>query len=148
MRQARILLVDGHPSMRTGVRQIIDTADDLSVCGEVDTAESALEAVGTLSVDLAIVDLSLGLGGLSLVRRLLAVDLTLRILMLSTDDDVRVAEHALQAGARGFLLKQQAHGLLTGAIREVLAGRLYVSPGMTQAILQQIAAGRTWPLTS
>lgn len=145
MRQARILLVDDHPSIRTGLRQIIETAGDLSVCGELDTAASALKAVGTPSVDLAIVDLSTGLGGLSLVRRLLAVDATLRILMLSTHDDVRLAEHALQAGARGFLLKQQAYDLLTGAIREVLAGRLYVSPGMSQAILQQIAAGRTWP---
>src|SRR6185503_13951459 len=129
----------------TAIREIIETADDLSVCGEVDTAASAVEAVGTLSVDLAIVDLSLGLGGVSLVGRLLAVEATLRILMLSTHDDVRFAEQALLAGARGFLLKHQAAGLLTGAIREVLAGRRYVSPGMTQAILQQIATGRTLP---
>jgi DNA-binding NarL/FixJ family response regulator len=57
--------------------------------------------------------------------------------MLSTHDDVRFAEHALQVGARGFLLKQQAPELLIGAIREVLAGRRYVSPQMTQEILQQ-----------
>jgi DNA-binding NarL/FixJ family response regulator len=104
-----------------------------------------LEAVGTLSVDLAIVDLSLGVSDLSLVRRLLAIDATLLILMLSTHDDVRFAERALQVGARGFLLKQQAPELLIGAVREVLAGRLYVSPQMMQEILQRIASSGDWP---
>ena len=127
------------------MRQIIAPAGDVCVCGEVDSTAAALEAVGTLSVDLAIVDLALGVGDLSLVRRLLAIDATLLILMLSTHDDVRFAEHALQVGARGFLLKQQAPELLIGAIREVLAGRLYVSPQMTQEILQQIASSGEWP---
>jgi DNA-binding NarL/FixJ family response regulator len=127
------------------LRQIIAPAGDLSVCGEVDSAASALEAVGTLSIDLAIVDLSMGISDLSLARRLLAVDATLLLLMLSTHDDVRFAERALQAGARGFLLKQQAPELLIGAIREILAGRLYVSPQMMQEILQRIASSGDWP---
>lgn len=127
------------------MRQIIAPAGDLSVCGEVDSAASALEAVGTLSIDLAIVDLSMGISDLSLARRLLAVDATLLLLMLSTHDDVRFAERALQAGARGFLLKQQAPELLIGAIREILAGRLYVSPQMMQEILQRIASSGDWP---
>jgi DNA-binding NarL/FixJ family response regulator len=138
-RMVRILLVDDHPGIRYGVRQIIERAPDLSVCGEADTLESALQAVRS-SADLAIVDLSLGrANGLDLIRNLLQIDATMPTLVLSTHEELLFAELALRAGARGFVMKQDADDHLLHAIREVLAGRRYVSQRVIQQILARIA---------
>jgi len=139
-RKVRILIVDDHPGVRHGVRQIIEEAPDLSVCAEADTLESALQVVRPASADLAIVDLSLGRSsGLDLIRNLLQIDATLPTLVLSTHEELFFAELALRAGARGFVMKQDADAHLVHAIREVLAGRRYVGQRVIQQILARMA---------
>jgi DNA-binding NarL/FixJ family response regulator len=108
----RILVVDDHPIVRLGIRQIIDAQNDLTVCCEAESASGALQQVRALGADLAIVDLSLEEGnGLELIRSLHEIVPRLPILVLSMHDESLFAERALRAGARGYIMK---HGRSTG----------------------------------
>jgi DNA-binding NarL/FixJ family response regulator len=127
---ARVLIVDDHPIVRLGVRELIGSDPSLTVTGEADSAEAALDVVRTSRVDLAIVDLSLGAtSGLDLIRRLLEVVPKLRILVLSVHDHRLFAERTLSTGAAGYLTKKEAAVSLVHAIHEVLDGKRYVSVG-------------------
>jgi DNA-binding NarL/FixJ family response regulator len=135
----RILLVDDHPIVRFGVRQMVATLPDLSIGTEADTAEAALQAVKRAKADLAIVDLSLGpMSGLELIRQLRELDPKLPVLVLSMHDEALFAERAFRAGARGYIMKQEAIDGLIHAIREVLAGRMYASERVSQEMLERV----------
>jgi DNA-binding NarL/FixJ family response regulator len=123
----RILLVDDHPMIRIAVRQLLANVSDFVVCGEADSVDAAVDAAGLLAPDLAIVDLSLkGESGLQLIRRLVARDPRLLVVVFSTYDEASLAELAFRAGARGYVTKQEHPDALIHAIREVLAGRKYL----------------------
>jgi len=150
----RVLVVDDHPIVRVGIRQMVAAEPDLSVCGEAATAEAALALARGTRPDLAIVDLSLGASsGLQLIRELHDVDPALRVLVLSMHDESLFAERALRAGARGYIMKREAIDGLIGAVREVLAGRVFLSPALSQQVLERIGrngadlAGRLGGLT-
>jgi DNA-binding NarL/FixJ family response regulator len=133
----RILVVDDHPIVRLGIRQMIAAESHLTICGEAESAAAALELVKS-KPDLAIVDLSLEDGnGLELIRALREAAPDTRVLVLSMHDEALFAERALRAGARGFIMKQEAIGGLVHAIQEVLAGRLFVSERMSQNLLER-----------
>jgi DNA-binding NarL/FixJ family response regulator len=133
----RILVVDDHPIVRLGIRQMIAAEPQLTICGEAESAAAALELVKS-KPDLAIVDLSLEDGnGLELIRALREAAPGTRVLVLSMHDEALFAERALRAGARGFIMKQEAIGGLVHAIKQVLAGRLFVSERMSQHLLER-----------
>jgi len=137
--RARILVVDDHPVVRLGIRQMIATEPGLSVCGEAESARKALELAKSSSADLAIVDLSLEDGsGLDLIRALRETTPELKVLVLSMHDEAIFAERALRAGAHGYIMKHEAIDGLVHAIQEVLADRRYVSTHMSQLILGRI----------
>ena len=141
---ARILVVDDHPIVRLGIRQMISAAPDLSVCCEADSAEAALRLASESQVDLAIVDLSLGQGtGLELVRALHETLPDLPVLVLSMHDEALFAERVLRAGGRGYIMKQEAIDGLVRAIRHVLSGGIHVSERVSQSVLERI--GRDLP---
>lgn len=134
----RILIVDDHPIVRLGIRQMIAADPHLTVCGEAESGREALQLVAS-KPDLAIVDLSLEDGhGLELIRRLREAVPDLRVLVLSMHDEALFAERALRAGARGYIMKQEAIGGLVHAIREVLSGRVFVSKRMSQRLLERV----------
>ena len=125
---ARILVVDKHPVIRVGLRQLIEQESDLSVCGEADTIERALDAAVVFDPDLIIVDLALGAeDGVELIRHLRARYSAVRLLVFSVHDEALFAYLALQAGANGYVVKGEPSDHVVHAIREVLAGRTYVS---------------------
>lgn len=131
-----ILVVDDHPIVRLGLRQIIAQAPGLSVCCEAATAEDAIRLVRGTKVDLAIVDLSLGdVSGLELIRQLRELVPTLPVLTLSMHDEDLFAERALKAGARGYIMKHEAVDNLVVAIRRVLGGQIYLSERASQHLL-------------
>jgi DNA-binding NarL/FixJ family response regulator len=135
----RILVVDDHPIVRLGIRQMIAAEPRLTICGEAESAKSALRLVESSKPDLALVDLSLEDGtGLELIRTLREVAPAVQILVLSMHDEALFAERALRAGARGYIMKQEAIDGLVNAIQEVLAGRLFVSRRMSQSILERL----------
>lgn len=136
---ARVLIVDDHPIVRLGVRQMIAAERDLMVCGEAASAQTALDLLKSLKPDLALVDLSLEDGsGFELIRACREVAPDTRVLVLSMHDEALFAERALRAGARGYLMKREAIDDLGYAMREVLAGRLFVSKRMSQHLLERL----------
>ena len=143
---ARVLIVDDHPIVRLGIRQMIAAEPRLTICGEAESAKAALDLVKSLKPDLALVDLSLEDGsGLELIRACREIAPDTRVLVLSMHDEALFAERALRAGARGYLMKREAIDGLVHAIDEVLAGRLFVSGRMSQHLLERL--GKDAPLT-
>src|SRR5689334_6643038 len=95
-RQMRVVIVDDHPVVRLGIKQMISSEPDLIVSGEADTPEAAMRLCRTSDVDLAIVDLSLGsTSGLELIKMLHEAHPTLPILVLSMHDESLFAQRAL-----------------------------------------------------
>jgi len=148
----RILLVDDHPIVRLGVRQLLSAEPDLEVFGEAESAEAARQFIKKTRPDLVIVDLSLAEGtGLDLIRSLRESVPALPVLVLSVHDEALFAERVIRAGARGYIMKGEAVTGLAGAIRTVLAGRIYVSDGIAQSVLERVgpdAAPAANPLAS
>ena len=138
-RATRILIVDDHPIVRLGIRQMLAAEPDLEVCGEAESADAAKQLATSARPDLAIVDLSLAEGtGLDLIRSLRELVPTLPVLVLSMHDEALFAERVLRAGARGYIMKRHAITDLVAAIRRVLAGHIYVSERMAQAVLERL----------
>lgn len=134
----RILVVDDHPIVRLGIRQMIAAEPHLTIAGEAESAATAVELVKS-NPDLAIVDLSLEDGsGLELIRSIRHIAPDTRVLVLSMHDEALFAERALRAGARGYIMKQEAISGLVNAIQEVLAGRVFVSKRLSQYLLERL----------
>jgi DNA-binding NarL/FixJ family response regulator len=139
-RRTRIVIVDDHPIVRLGIRQMLAAERDLEVCGEAASADAARQFIESTPPDLAIVDLSLEQGtGLDLIRTLRESVPTLPVLVLSMHDEALFAERVLRAGARGYIMKREAITGLVGAIRQVLSGRIYVSEHMAQTVLERLS---------
>jgi DNA-binding NarL/FixJ family response regulator len=138
----RILIVDDHPMMRQGLAQLIGAEKDLSVCGEVENAEQALDAIKPLKPDLVLADISLpGKNGLELIKDFQTIQPELPVLVISMHDESLYAERVLRAGGRGYIMKQEGGKKLMDAIRQVLEGKIYVSEKMSADILE-IFSGR------
>lgn len=138
--RARILIVDDHPVVRQGLALLIDQQDDLSVCGEAEDASHALSAIEALKPDLALVDVSLkGTDGIDLTKDIKTRFPSLPVLVLSMLDESFYAERALRAGARGYVMKQEATDKILTAIRRVLSGEVFVSERMVNRLLSKMA---------
>lgn len=137
----KILIVDDHPVFCLGMSELINKADDLKVCGSEDTPAKALQAIGRLNPDLVIVDISLkDSSGIDLVSDINSRFQGLPVLMLSMYDESLYAERALLAGARGYLMKQEAIGVVVEAIRQVLSGKIYASEGVKDKVFQRLVS--------
>ena len=128
----KIFLVDDHAVTREGIALMIDQEPDLVVCGEAGDAALALEMIsGADAPDLVIVDAMLGnASGLALLADLKALSPAPPVLILSMHDEGAHAERALQAGARGFVMKREPVAIILGAIRRVLDGGIHLSEAM------------------
>lgn len=143
----KILIVDDHPMMREGLSQLIHNEPDLTICGEAESAVAALAAVAQAAPDLAIIDISLkDSSGLELIKDLKIRWPQLPMLVLSMHDESLYADRVLRAGARGYLMKEAGGRNIMAAIRQVLAGRIYVSEKMSDQLLAS-ASGHS-PKTS
>ena len=136
----RVLVVDDHPIVRLGIRQMLSSQDDLQICGEAATAAEGFDLAVRLRPDLVLVDLALLQGtGMDLIRRMREAVQGLQALVVSMHDEMLFAERALRAGARGYIMKDAAIDGLIGAIRQVLSGELHVSTRVAQALLERAA---------
>lgn len=124
----RILVVEDHPLVREGVIRLLQQQPDLEPCGGIDAISKVQPAVKSTNPDLMLLDMRLIDGDvlphIPAIRQAFA---TLRILVLSQFDETLYAERALQAGANGYIMKEQASQEVLHAIRAVLAGKTYVS---------------------
>lgn len=143
-RRWRVLIVDDHPVMRRGLRELLQHEGDFEICGEADGHAQALELVRTSSPDLVVVDISLKDGnGLQLVERIRDSGPSVAALVWSMHDEELFAERALRVGAMGYVNKQASASEVVQAVREVLAGRVAVSPAAAQRMLQVVGRGRS-----
>lgn len=140
--KTRILLVDDHPVVRDGLAMRIERQPDLTVCGEANGCREALAQIAACQPDLVVVDLVLRDGsGLQLIRDIRARHPRLAVLALSMQDERIYARRALQAGAQGYLMKQEVTESVVEAIRQILDGHVYVSPSMQRRLLDSLTAG-------
>lgn len=140
-RKTKVLLVDDHPIVRSGLAGLISAEADLSICGEAEDVQGALAILRAELPQLAIVDVSLKeSSGIDLMERIREEAPHTRTLALSMYDEELYAERALRAGAQGFVSKKNALDVLIVAIRDILAGGIYLSPAMKNRILGRLAA--------
>lgn len=134
----RVFVVDDHPIVRQGLSQLINREADLVVCGEAEDAHQALDGIAPTKPDIVIVDVSLvGPDGIELLKTIRSRDSKLPVLILSMHDESLYAERALRAGANGYIMKQEATERVLIAIRQILAGEMYVSDRMAQKMVHQ-----------
>ncbi|MHC4487980.1 MAG: response regulator [Planctomycetota bacterium] len=126
-RRNRIAVVDDHPVVLDGLKQLINQEDDLVVCATAGNAKNALEAIRGQLVDLVIVDMLLkNTTGVQITKKLRSQYPSLHILILSMSDDPYHVKRAFQAGARGYVTKDEVSEEIIAAIRRVLRGEIYV----------------------
>jgi DNA-binding NarL/FixJ family response regulator len=142
----KILLVDDHPLVREGLANLIHQHPDLQVCGEAAGEPEALQLVGSVQPDVAVVDLSLENGsGLELIKSIKAKHPTVAMLALSMHEESLYAERAIRAGARGYLMKREAAKKVIQGIRAVLVGQLFVSEKIAALMAERFVDGRAIP---
>lgn len=133
----QVYLVDDHPIVRQGLIKLIEQESDLEVCGESGSVSAALEDIRKLDPDVILVDISLeDSNGLELIKLIDDLGLQIPMLVLSMHDESLYAEHALRAGASGYVMKQAAANTLIQAIEKVMDGEIYVSKTMSSQMLK------------
>jgi DNA-binding NarL/FixJ family response regulator len=139
----KILIVDDHPFMRAGLAQLINRQPELAVVGEAGDPSAAMKELTRCDPDLVLTDITMpGRSGLEFIKDLRAEHPDLAILVISMHDEVIYAERVLRAGARGYIMKEAGGENLLAAIRQVLAGAIYVSPKISAGILESISHGK------
>jgi len=134
----KILIVEDHPIFRMGMKELIEQEPDLSVVGDAETVSAALEMIEARQPDLVIADLSLKQSnGIDLVKEIHHRYKTVCSLVLSMHDETLHAERCIMAGAKGYIMKQEASESVVTAIRQIMAGNMYVSSRIMSTILNQ-----------
>jgi DNA-binding NarL/FixJ family response regulator len=143
-RAVRVLIIDGHPVVREGLRRIIEQEDDLVVCAEADTARGARIAIQETDPHVIIAEISLTQGdGIKLVREVRAHYPQLPILMLSMHDEAIYAERMLSVGANGYIPKKATREEILRSLRRVIDGGICVSEAVASNMIRRaFARGR------
>ena len=140
--KSAIMIVDDHAIVLHGLKELINSESDLEVTMMADSAEHALEILKEQRPDIVVTDISLpGLSGLELIKELTRLYPGLPALVLSMHDELVHGERAFRAGAKGYLVKQEAPENVIKAIRKVLSGERYLSERM-QSLLAHKIRGR------
>jgi DNA-binding NarL/FixJ family response regulator len=133
--EIRIVIVDDHPIVRKGLRQVIEEEPDLKVVAEAGDGEAGLASIEKLRPAIAVLDLHMPkLDGFALAGELRRRELALEIIFLTMHDEVDLLHAAMDLG-NGYILKESALVDIVNGIRSVLAGRVFVSPSMAAALL-------------
>jgi DNA-binding NarL/FixJ family response regulator len=134
-----ILLADDHPIFRHGLRELIEREPGLRVVGEAGDGRSALESIGTLAPDVAVLDLDMPeLDGFEVARRVRDLRLPSRIVILTMHNDELHLSRAVDLGVRGYLIKDAAAAEVVDCIKAVTAGGEYVTPSLSSHLLRRV----------
>jgi len=136
----RLLLIDDHPLVRDGLRARLSTVPGFEVVGEAGTADEAVAQVEALRPTLALMDVGMrDTNGIDLTAQLLADHPDLLVLMLSMYDNPEYVQRALQAGARGYVLKDAPASEIVTAIEAVTGGGTFLSPAVSKRLFRNQA---------
>lgn len=146
----KILLADDHQIIRDGLRTLLEKQANMAVAGEAENGRDAVRLARELEPDVIIMDIAMpDLNGIEATRQVKAEAPEVKIIALSMHSDKRFVTGILQAGASGYLLKDCAFEELAGAIQTVIAGKIYLSPGVAGVVvddyLQQLSKTATAP---
>ena len=142
----KIFLVDDHPLVREWLTNLIHQQPDLFVCGESEDAPHALQEISVIRPNVAIVDISLKHGsGIELIKSIKAMYPEVATIVLSMHDERLYAERALRAGARGYIMKRETAKKVITAIRQVLAGKIYMSETLAAVFAEKFVDGKLPP---
>lgn len=131
----RIVLADDHPIVLAGLRNLITAQRDFELVGDASSGTAALRLIREKRPDVAVVDISMPeLNGILLARRLADELPSVRVMVLTFHEDRAYLKQALDAGARGYVLKRSAAENLIHAIRAVMTGGLYVDPTIANRV--------------
>lgn len=139
----KVFVVDDHPIIRQGLAQLIRQEDDMVYCGDAEDAPEALKGIETTRPTVALVDITLKTtSGIELIKDIRIRHPELPVLVLSMHDESFYAERVLRAGARGYVMKEEATEKVVSAIRKILAGEIYLSDKMAANMLSKLVEGR------
>ncbi|HTP97462.1 MAG TPA: response regulator transcription factor [Burkholderiales bacterium] len=142
----RVLIVDDHAILRRGLKQILSETEDMTVAGEAENSQQALQILREGAWDVVLLDISMpdrnGIDTLKLIKK---EKPKLAVLMLSMHPENQYAIRALKAGASGYLTKQSAPAQLVTAIRQVTKGRKYVSPTLAEELANTLGEDTETP---
>ena len=131
----RIIIADDHTLFRFGLKQMLESFEDISVVAEAANAEQTLAAADAVEADLLISDLTMpGASGMQLIEQLHRQHPALPLLILSMHDEPATVRRALQAGATGYLTKESSADLLRAAVRHVAAGERFIPPSVAESL--------------
>jgi DNA-binding NarL/FixJ family response regulator len=150
--KTRVLIVDDHAVVRSGIRSLLAAEDDFDVVGEASNARDAVFETRALKPDVIVLDVVMpGESGIEVLPKLKHEAPDTRVLVLSMQDDPRYVREAFAQGASGYVLKEAADAEVVGAVREIAAGGNYVHPAlgarMVAAEAQARAAADADPLS-
>lgn len=141
-----VLLVDDHELVRTGIRRLLTDVKGIKVYAEVDSGEAAIAAVRQTRPDVILMDVSMpGIGGLEATRRLTQSHPELKVIILTVHTDDPFPSQLLKAGAVGYLSKGCNVDEMIHAIRQVAAGKRYISPTIAQSLALSLLPGAESP---
>ena len=135
----RILLIDDHPIVRLGIRALLETREDLTVCAEASSRQEAIDLLERDCPDLAVVDLVLGVDdGLEFIKELRVMCPDLKLLVVTMQDESVYAERVIRAGANGFIAKKDATEHLLDAVETILKGHVFLTRASTARVLGRL----------
>jgi two-component system invasion response regulator UvrY len=143
----RVILVDDHNVVRSGLRRLLELGGDIKVVAEGSSGEQACQIYNDFQTDVLVMDLSMpGIGGLEALRRILVLAPKAKIVIFTMHENATFASQALSAGARGYVAKSSLADDLLLAVREVATGKTYISPHIAQKIVLQSMSGEHDPM--
>src|SRR5688500_12144318 len=144
--KSRVLLVDDHALLRTGVANIINQEPDLHVVAEAGNGVEAIEAYARYQPDVMLLDLRMPvMEGVEVVRKVREQDPRARVIVLTTYDTDDEISQALKAGAKAYVLKDISADDLVSCIRSVLAGKTYIAPAAAAKLAEGVTRVQLTP---
>ncbi|MBB3362647.1 DNA-binding NarL/FixJ family response regulator [Mitsuaria sp. BK045] len=136
--KTRVVIADDHALVREGLRKVLELDDSIELAGEAANADEVMARLAQGGVDLLLLDLLMpGCTDVELIQRIHAAHAGLPVLVLTMHADPHIARRALEAGAGGYLTKDISTELLIDAMHHVAAGRSYVDPSLSAALIRQ-----------
>jgi two-component system response regulator NreC len=139
----RIVIAEDYTILREGLRSLLSSHPDFEIVGEAEDGQEAIRNVDRLKPDLALMDLSMPrMNGMDAIKEIKKRSPQTKVLVLTIHKTEEYIHAALQAGADGYILKDSTHAELGLAIKNILEGKRYISPGISESLIEGYLEGR------